>query len=199
MSPVIRPETPDDADAVRAVHLAAFLDEPVVADIPARLRERVAPLECLGVVAEVDGAVVGHVQLSHGWLDARERLVDIYVLSPLAVHPDHQGQGIGGALVRAALDAAAGSGVPLVVLEGDPGYYGRIGFVAGVELGLRRPSLRIPEPAFQAVALPTFETWMTGTVVYPEVFWRLDAVGLRDPALGGVEEALGTGGPPPGA
>ncbi len=193
MTAVIRPETPDDADAVRAVHLAAFADEPVVASIPERLRQREAPLDCLGVVAEADGEVVGHVLLSHGWLDARERLVDIYVLSPLGVRPDHQGAGLGGALVRAALDAAAGAGVPLVVLEGDPGYYARLGFVPGVELGLRRPSLRIPEPAFQAVALPSFETWMAGTVVYAEVFWALDAVGLRDPALGGVEEALGTG------
>jgi putative acetyltransferase len=191
MSPVIRPETPEDADAVRAVHLAAFPDEPVVAEIPARLRAREAPLPCLGVVAAVDAAVVGHVQLSHGWLDARERLVDLYVLSPLAVHPGHQRARLGGALVRAALDAAAAAGVPYVVLEGDPGYYRRHGFVPGVELGLRRPSLRIPEPACQAVALPAREGWMTGTIVYPEVFWALDAVGLRDPELAQVERALG--------
>lgn len=193
MDAVIRPETPHDADAVRAVHLAAFPDEPVVADLPARLRERVAPLECLGVVAEVDGAVAGHVQLSHGWVDARERLVDIYVLAPLGIHPDHQRIGLGGALVRAALDAAAAAGVPYVVLEGDPGYYRRHGFVPGVELGLRRPSLRIPTPASQAVALPAREAWMTGTIVYAEVFWAHDAVGLRDPSLAEYEHALGTG------
>jgi putative acetyltransferase len=26
----------------------------------------------------------------------------------------------------------------------------------------------------------TYEPWMTGTLVYPEVFWALDCVGLRD-------------------
>jgi putative acetyltransferase len=46
-------------------------------------------------------------------------------------------------------------------------------------VGFRRPSLRIPEVAFQAVLLPAHEPWMTGTFVYPDVFWRHDAVGLR--------------------
>ncbi|MBB3676435.1 hypothetical protein [Modestobacter versicolor] len=69
--------------------------------------------------------------------------------------------------------------MPAVFLEGDPAYYGRLGFVAGAGLGFRRPSLRIPEPAFQAVLLPAHEPWMTGTFVYPDVFWRHDAVGLR--------------------
>jgi putative acetyltransferase len=30
------------------------------------------------------------------------------------------------------------------------------------------------------VRLSAYEPWMTGTVVYPDVFWRHDAVGLRD-------------------
>lgn len=185
----IRPEQPDDAAAVRAVHLAAFADEPVVADLVAPLRARSAPLPPVGLVAEVDGDVVGHVLLSHAWLDARDRLVDIHLLSPLGVHPGAQGRGIGSALVRAGLAASQGLAVPLVVLEGAPGYYGRLGFVAGSTLGLRRPSLRIPGPAFQAVPGAAFEPSMAGTVVYPEIFWALDAVGLRDPLLGQIEAA----------
>jgi putative acetyltransferase len=39
--------------------------------------------------------------------------------------------------------------------------------------------LRIPEPAFQVVKLPSYEPWMTGTLVYSRVFWDLDCVGLR--------------------
>jgi putative acetyltransferase len=31
------------------------------------------------------------------------------------------------------------------------------------------------------IELPRFEPWMTGTLVYPEAFWRHDSVGLRDP------------------
>jgi putative acetyltransferase len=48
-------------------------------------------------------------------------------------------------------------------------------------LGLRKASLRIPDGAFQAIRLPEYEPWMTGTLVYAEPFWRHDAVGLRTP------------------
>jgi putative acetyltransferase len=87
---------------------------------------------------------------------------------------------VGRALVEAGLEEMRARGVPVVFLEGDPAYYSRLGFVAGGPLGFRKPSLRIPDAAFQAMCLPTHEAWMTGTLVYPEVFWRLDAVGLRD-------------------
>jgi putative acetyltransferase len=105
----------------------------------------------------------------------------VQTLSPLAVRPDRQRQGIGAALVRAGLELLADRGVPAVFLEGDPGYYGQWGFVAGDRLGFRRPSLRIPDTAFQVVLLPAHEPWMTGTFVYPDVFWRHDAIGPRDP------------------
>ena len=69
----------------------------------------------------------------------------------------------------------------MVFLEGDPGYYSRFGFAPGCDQGFRKPSLRIPDGAFQAIKLPEYEPWMTGTLVYAEPFWRHDSVGLRDP------------------
>jgi hypothetical protein len=51
--------------------------------------------------------------------------------------------------------------VPLVFLEGAPGYYSRFGFEPGAAHGFRKPSLRIPDAAFQVLRLPTYESWMT--------------------------------------
>jgi len=31
------------------------------------------------------------------------------------------------------------------------------------------------------IKLPSYEPWMTGTLVYSRVLWDLDCVGLRDP------------------
>lgn len=45
---------------------------------------------------------------------------------------------------------------------------------------LRASPLRIPEAAFQVIRQPSHEAWMTGTLVYPQAFWDLDCVGLRD-------------------
>jgi putative acetyltransferase len=179
----LREEQPGDREAVRSVQLQAFGDEgAVVADLVDTLRGGITAGEGLALVAEVDGQVAGHVMFTRSLLDAPRRLVDVQVLSPLGVLPGWQRQGIGSALVRHGLKIVAGRGVPLVFLEGSPGYYPRFGFVPGATLGFRKPSLRIPDAAFQVAALPAYEPWMTGTLVYAEPFWRHDVVGLRDPS-----------------
>jgi putative acetyltransferase len=177
----IRPATDADRGAIRGVVLDAFgPGEEAVGDLVEALRAfpGTQPIE---LVAEREGALVGHVMLTRSLLDAPRRLVDVSVLSPLSVVTDRQGQGIGTGLVRAAIEGAAASGSPLLFLEGDPAYYVRHGFVPGGPLGFRKPSLRIPDAAFQVVVLPSHEPWMTGTLVYAWPFWALDCVGLRDP------------------
>jgi putative acetyltransferase len=176
-----RPETLDDRPAVRSLHRAAFGDHhgAVVADLVDDLRSAVSEQDGLSLVAEDAGVVVAHVLLSRSLLDAPRRLVDVQVLSPLAVLPGHQRTGIGSSLVRQGLRVMAERSVPVVFLEGSPAYYSRFGFGPGAEQGFRKPSLRIPDAAFQAVRLPAYQPWMTGTLVYSEPFWRHDAVGLR--------------------
>jgi putative acetyltransferase len=178
----LREEQPGDREAVRSVHQRAFGDEgAMVAELVDTLREDVTAGEGLALVAEVDGQVAGHVMFTRSLLDAPRRLVEVQVLSPLGVLPGRQRQGIGSALVRHGLKIVADRAVPLVFLEGSPDYYPRFGFVQAGTLGFRKPSLRIPDAGFQVAALPAYEPWMTGTLVYSEPFWRHDAVGLRDP------------------
>ena len=64
-------------------------------------------------------------------------------------------------------------------LEGDPRYYSRLGFVPAGPLGFTAPSPRIPGPAFQVWPTPAYRGGLSGALVYPDVFWRHDAVGLR--------------------
>lgn len=179
---LIRPATPEDHEPVRRLHALAFGDGDRVPDLVDALRAVPKPLPPYELVATVGGKVAGHVMLTHSWVDAPRRLVDVYVLSPLGVDPDHQRRGIGTRLVAAAIEAARDSGAPLLFLEGSPLYYGPRGFEPATPSGFRTPSLRIPEPGFQVVKLPSYEPWMTGALVYSETFWALDCVGLRDPA-----------------
>ena len=183
----VRPERPDDVPAVREVVRAAFGDEHVVRLLDAlRADGSWRDLSYVAVEAGAveagagDEQVVGHVCFTRGWVDAPAALVEVLVLSPLSVRPDRQRRGVGQALVRAALADLRERGHPLVFLEGSPAYYPRLGFRRGAELGFTPPSVRIPPAAFQvAVLAPYDEQAVRGALVYPDVFWRQDAVGLR--------------------
>ena len=188
MAVEVRGERAADLDEVLAVIGRAFGDEgPTVAAI---WREITATDERSEGFVAIDGeSIVGHVGLSRGWLDARRALVDITVLSPLSVEPDRQRQGIGTALLAAASGAALRR-TPVVVLEGDPAYYSARGFAPAGDVGITPASDRIPPPACQVMTGAAFEPWMAGRVIYPDVWWRHDATGLRDPQLAEIERAL---------
>lgn len=195
----LRPETPSDASEVASIVGEAFGDdEPKVPLLVEALRpfsvfgDDGGPAAPLALIAEVAGEPVGHVMLSRGHIDAWQRMVPTLVLSPLAVLPAHQRAGVGTALIAGALELGRTVGAPAVFLEGSPRYYSGRGFVPATPLGFRRPSLRVPMPAFQVALLPAHEQWMTGTLVYPAPFWELDCVGLRDRALVEKIEAAGS-------
>ena len=180
----VREEQATDREAVREVVAAAFQD-PEVADLVDALRRSPDWVDGLSFVAIAEARVVGHVLFSRSRLDTPTRLIDVLQLSPLCVAPEHQRRGIGSALVRHGLDVLARTegrddAYPLVFLEGSPAYYSRLGFVAAGPLGFRRPSLRIPPAAFQVFPLAGYRDWMSGTLIYSDVFWQHNAVGLRD-------------------
>ncbi|MCF6377636.1 GNAT family N-acetyltransferase [Nocardioides KLBMP 9356] len=189
----MRDVEPGDVDAVLAVIRAAFgaggsTHGDQVALLWAEVRQGAHLLA--ERVAVVEGEVVGHVGVSHCWLDARRELVSLAMLSPLSTRPGWERRGIGTALVAAAIEAARSSGRPALVLEGSTMFYGARGFAPAVAHGIEPPSVRVPAPALQVVPF-RLEDWMTGRIVYPDVWWRHDCAGLRDPDLAAVEEALG--------
>lgn len=128
----IRPAQDSDRAALNDVHRAAF-GQPLEAELVAALLS--GGYGRISLVAEAEGQIVGHVLLTELQLDAPPLLasspaVRALALAPLAVSPAHQRQGIGSALVRAALDEAREHGWRLVFVLGDPEYYGRFGFTA---------------------------------------------------------------------
>jgi putative acetyltransferase len=177
----IRAELAVDTPDVHRVVAAAFAGRPVVADLVGALRASTAWRPGLSCVAVQGDDVVGHVLATRGWLDAPGALVEVLVLSPLSVRPDRQGRGIGTRLVGHLLAIAARRREPAIFLEGSPDYYARFGFESAEGAGMRRPSLRIPGPAFQIKRLPAWEPALSGTLVYREPFWAFDCVGLRRP------------------
>lgn len=179
---VIRPARREDADGIDRLLVEAFgaTEGPAVVALVTELAARADALGAHLWVAEDSGRLVGVVGMSDGWIDTVRQLVTVPVLSPLAVAASHRGRGLGARLVQHAVAEAERAGAPAVALEGDPAYYGRLGFEPAADRGVLRPSTAIPEDAFQWRRLSRHRSWMRGRFVYPDVFWRHDAVGLRE-------------------
>lgn len=125
----IRTTTQDDADAVRKVYELAFpeSERDLVSRLAGELLSAAASSPILSLVAEVDGHVVGHIAFSPVTSrDTREPIG--YLLAPLAVCPDHQRRGIGSRLVAEGVKQVAAMGAGVLLVYGDPKYYGRFGF-----------------------------------------------------------------------
>ncbi|GID98551.1 GNAT family N-acetyltransferase [Amorphoplanes digitatis] len=147
----VRPERAEDFDAVRQVLLAAFETDGEARLVEA-LRRSDAFLPDLSVVAEHDGAVAAYALLSRITVGDDAGLA----LGPVAVLPDLQKRGLGAAVIREALRRAADAGERLVLVLGDPAYYGRFGFVPAAPYGITSEWSSFGD-AWQVLALGTVE------------------------------------------
>jgi predicted N-acetyltransferase YhbS len=104
---------------------------------------------CLSLVADLNARVVGHILFSTVHIQGDERNTKAMILAPLAVHPEHQNQGIGGQLIQAGIQQLTTADVALVFVLGYPQYYQRHGFTPAGTLGFEAT---YPIPVEQADA-----------------------------------------------
>jgi predicted N-acetyltransferase YhbS len=90
-----------------------------------RLRDGVDPVAGLSLVArDAEGILAGAIR----YWPVKIGSVQALLLGPVAVHPTHQGEGLGGLLIEDSLQRAAPLGWARVMLVGDAPYYSRFGF-----------------------------------------------------------------------
>jgi putative acetyltransferase len=131
-------------------------------DIVVNTWERKATISGLELVAVDDDVVVGHVLGGRGDLGGRT----VVAVAPLSVASARQGKGIGTALMEELLLRAEAQGWPLVVLLGDPGYYGRFGFEASGPHEIYHRSGRDESPYFQVRRMTSFDRSLRGEFTY---------------------------------
>jgi putative acetyltransferase len=72
--------------------------------------------------------------------------INAFLLAPVAIHPDYQGQGIGQGLIGFGIKKLKANGVELVMTYGDPGFYSKVGFKPVSEATVNPPlQLSLPE------------------------------------------------------
>ncbi|HVV39724.1 MAG TPA: N-acetyltransferase [Nitrobacter sp.] len=132
----IRAERASDVAAREALLDASFGEDRHTRTCQ-RLRDGRKPAEGLSFVARLDGRLAGTVRLWHVSAGG----IPALMLGPLAVDATCRSLGIGAALMRHALTAAATRGHAAVILRGDPAYYARFGFSA-----VKTGNLALPGP-----------------------------------------------------
>lgn len=162
----IRPEEEKDWAAVYAVNAAAFETEAEARLVDA-LRQQARPI--VSLVAENDGAVIGHIMFSPVSLTGHTD-VRIMGLGPIAVAPNHQRKGIGSALVPAGVERCKQLGFGAVVVLGHPEYYPRFGFAPSSRFGIGC-EYEVPDEVFMAMELQTDHLrGASGTIKYHAAF-----------------------------
>lgn len=127
----IRPEKAEDYWEVEALYDLCFAPGREALS-SYRLRDGIASVSGLCLVAREDGNLAGAIR----YWPVKVGGAEVLLLGPVAVHPTHQGEGLGAWLIRESLERARALGWARVMLVGDVPYYGRFGFsrLDGVEM-----------------------------------------------------------------
>jgi len=118
-----------DLESIQRAIETAFSDEEnkVIMNLVAELSREIASPSIKTLIAEIDNQVIGYVSYSPIFLKS-DSSISGYILAPLAVSPEHQKQGVGSNLINSGIDMLTREGVDVLLVYGDPEYYGRLGF-----------------------------------------------------------------------
>ena len=123
----------------------------------------------VALVATNNDQTVGYAMLTPVWVGDGPAPIGVG-LGPVAVLPEHQGEGIGTALVRHALHVCRREGISVVVTLDYPGYFRRFGFTPATDSGLHS-AYNAFDDTFMAIELDEDAlSEISGTVWYLNAF-----------------------------
>lgn len=159
---IIRCEEIKDVSAIRKVNVLAF-----PTDSEAQLVDnlRADGDAIISLVAIENDEIVGHILLSK--MTAPLRALG---LAPVAVLPKKQGKGIGGALIKAALNEAKKDDWEIIFVLGNPKIYGKYGFNLETAKGF---NCAYSGPHFMAISLVNDIAITQCDIEYAPAFSRL--------------------------
>ena len=122
--PVIRESQTADWPLIVSLYAGAFPQEDLIPLVSALLEEEEG---IVSLVSLSERLLCGHALFTR--CGTEQSKAKAALLGPLAVAPERQRRGIGGALLRAGLARLEGEAVSKVFVLGDPKYYSRFGFL----------------------------------------------------------------------
>ena len=158
----IQEATPENLHEVLEIERLAF-GEDDEADLVQNLLKDPSAEPRLSLLAWENGKAVGHILFTAARLDPEQPEISCSELAPLAVLPEWQNRGIGGALIEEGLKRLKKQGVDLVFVLGHIDYYPRHGFRSSGVQGIDAP-YPIPEEVADAWMVQALRPGVLGEV-----------------------------------
>lgn len=145
----LSPYNSDQAEKIKGLFTQVFSDSEgaaeglLIGNLASELMTATAPQDLYGFVAMEQEKIIGCIFFSRLTFESG---ICAFILSPVAVHTDYQGQGIGQRLINHGLQMLKEAGVDLVMTYGDPNFYAKVGFHPVKEETIKAPlQLTYPE------------------------------------------------------
>ena len=136
------------ADDVRALFTSVFSDSEgeaeglLVGNLAWELLTETDRQDIYGFAAVEGGEIIGCIIFSRLTFECEK---NVFILSPVAIRADRQGQGLGQGLINFGIDRLREQGIVLVMTYGDPDFYVRVGFRCVAVESIRAPfDLKFP-------------------------------------------------------
>jgi putative acetyltransferase len=143
------PYNPDQAEEIKSLFTKVFSDSEgenegiLIGNLAYELLTETDKQDLYGFVATEDEKIIGCIIFSRLTFESG---VCAFILSPVAVHTDHHGKGIGQKLINYGIKRLKAEGVELVMTYGDINFYSKVGFQPISEEVIRAPfKLTYPE------------------------------------------------------
>jgi len=133
---------PDNAEEIKNLFTKVFTDSEgqsegiLIGNLASELMAATDPQDLYGFVAIENEKIIACILFSRLTFESD---ICAFILSPVAVHTDHQGKGIGQQLINYGIIKLKDAGVELVMTYGNPNYYARVGFYPVKEEIIKAP------------------------------------------------------------
>lgn len=115
----------------------------LIGDLAYELGAKTDEKDIFGFVAIEHENIVGCIFFSRMTFESD---INAFILSPVAIHTDYQGRGIGQKLINFGVRSLKDTGVELIITYGDPRYYSKVGFSPVATESIKAPfELSLPE------------------------------------------------------
>lgn len=122
---------PGQADEIKNLFTMTFTDSEgqsegiLIGNLAYELMTETDKKDLYGFVAVEREKIIGCIFFSRLTFESD---ICAFILSPVAVHTDHQGKGVGQQLINYGIKLLKDEGVELVMTYGNPDYYSKTGF-----------------------------------------------------------------------